>query len=157
MMHSCEKLREADFYHPVCLLPQALKVIGGGLKLQHGRSPAVESLGDILEMKASSDDSSSSSSQEYRMTLPIKMSDVMTSTMLDGRKKQKLTLDDISVIKARESLDLRLSGQPLKKEGETSPHIRRQKRNLGASESLDVSPAPNMSRSPLSSCYLSLN
>ena len=153
MLNSCEKLRDdANHHHPDVCLPQALQAVRGDLKLQFGRSPAVESLGDILEIQTtSSDDSSSSSSQEFNMTMATKMSDVMTSTMLDGRKKQKLNLDDISVIKTRESLDPRRSGQPMKKEEETLPDIKRQNRNLGAAESLGVSGAPNLSISPLSS------
>ena len=57
------------------------------------------------------------------MSLPSKMSNVMTSTMVVGSKEenQKMDLEDVSAIKTRECLDPSQSVQPFVKEAAPCP------------------------------------
>ena len=84
-----EQLREAVHKH------LALDVVTGEHQRQLARSPAVESLGDLLDLNGkkfkllTGSDSSTSSHEESSMTLSSKMSSVMTTTMMSGSKEKR--------------------------------------------------------------------
>ena len=131
-MISPEQLREAEVPHFPSYCPPAgplvaFHMVSGPNKAQLARSPAVQSLSDLLDIKSgkfqllpNSSDSSSSyeSNDEFTMILSnrSKMGGMLTSTMVNGGKdkEEDLVAENISVINTRVSLDPRLSVEPCK-------------------------------------------
>jgi len=115
-----EQLREASAAD--CSFLSSRPAAGGVLNLTSGnkqrlrRSPAVDALDDLLgpsskkvclspsNVSVASDNYTSSNSEE-----------LFSSTMVQGGNSKKMKMVDLSVIEARESLDPRLSCQPVRK------------------------------------------
>jgi len=139
---------------PACVL----QVVAGDHKIRLARSPAVESLSDLLGIKSGKarklrllpPSSASSSSSSYVDTSQVE--DVLTSTMVTGPNpnlRKQIVVQNISVIKTRDSLDPRLSVQPsTTEEAETTPYGARLTRKRKGEDHLDASAASNLYCSP---------
>eukprot|EP00092_Neocalanus_flemingeri_P039130 GFUD01042592.1.p1 GENE.GFUD01042592.1~~GFUD01042592.1.p1 ORF type:complete len:792 (-),score=267.30 GFUD01042592.1:12-2387(-) len=153
-----EQLRESLVHpSPVCCPPAVcLKLIAAGDKIQQARSPAIDCLAELLDLKAGQDkkycllpstaSTSCSTAEESDVSSMPSMGEVLTSTMLvdDKTRVQDVVGENLSFIKTRESLDPRQSVEPSKTQNEVTPSGGRltRKRQVGASVSSNRSSRP---------------
>eukprot|EP00092_Neocalanus_flemingeri_P018367 GFUD01019876.1.p1 GENE.GFUD01019876.1~~GFUD01019876.1.p1 ORF type:complete len:795 (-),score=260.36 GFUD01019876.1:80-2464(-) len=152
------QLRESLVHpSPFCCPPAVcLKLIAAGDKIQLARSPAIDCLAELLDLKAGQDkkycllpstaSTSCSTAEESDVSsMPI-MGEVLTSTMLvdDKTRVQDVVGENLSFIKTRESLDPRQSVEPSKTQNDVTPSGGRlkRKRQVGASVSSNRSSRP---------------